>query len=125
MTTATPYAGRWFTVVLTDHVDGCFGLPLRDPARLRHFHAVPLAAVLRAVLGRIGRGPDDVDVDHWGDDPALFGAVAEAAGPRPLACVWRGADAADLAAAIDQLRAAGWRPALPSPANNPFKGARA
>lgn len=120
-----PDAARWITVVLTAHVDGCLGLPVRDPGRLRHFHAAPPAAVVRAVLTRLGRAPDDVDVAQWGDDPALFGAVDGCDGPRPLACFWAGADAEDLTRAIDGLRAVRWRPApTPSP-NNPFNGASA
>lgn len=126
MTSAAPYAGRWFTIVLTDHVDGVFGLPLRDRARCRDIFALPLNVAIRATLTRIGVAPADVVVDLWGDDPALFGPVSGHAAPQPLACFWSGAELDQIAAEIDQLRAAEWRPAPPLPvSSNPFNGARA
>lgn len=128
MTAAAPSAPhqRLHTVVLTDHAPGVFGLALNDPARLRTIWAQPLAVTLRATLRRLAADPATVTVAAWGDDPALFGPVPGEAAAQPLAVLWAGATVADLAAALDVLRAAGWSPpaTTPAPAPSPFEGSR-
>lgn len=124
---AGPSPQRCITVVLTDHVAGIDFLPLRHPDRLRVVWNRPLVRVLRAVLGRIGRPPGDLQAADWGDDPGLFGPVSGEAAPRPLAVFWDGATVETLTAALADLAAAGWTPPPPiaaADAANPFTTAQ-
>lgn len=124
---ASPAPQRCITVVLTDHVAGIEFLPLRHPDRLRVVWNRPLGRVVRAVLGRIGRAPGDLQAALWGDDPALFGAVSGEAAPRPMAVFWDGATVEGLTVALVDLAAAGWTPPAPiaAPDTDPLTPAKA
>jgi hypothetical protein len=107
-------------VHLTGFAPGCEKIGMHDPRRWKTFYARQPGPVVRALLERLGRRPQDVEahLEANGDlcvtgqaPPEVAGFLSSAPGePIVLAMVWEGLSLPEWTACRDALIRLGWTP---------------